>query len=78
MLNKTITFDASLKPFILELLDKTVDSDGFVIEKNGKQRVVTIDGEELKVKKFAGMKKGSEIFFESDLPSLIKLADRIK
>lgn len=73
-----ITFDKSASTFILDLFDKTIDKDGYIVEKSKpSQRVLAIDEQEIKLEEFAGVKKGSEVFLKSDLPSVIKLADRI-
>jgi hypothetical protein len=72
-----ITFEESAKTEILSFFDKNVDEQGFIVEKDTNQRVVTPDGEEIILEEFAGIKKGSEIFIKSDLPSLINLADTL-
>lgn len=70
-----ITFSNNTKKFILSAFNKTVDDQNFIVEKSNKnQRVLTPDGEEVEFDKFAGIKKGSEVFIKSDLLSLIKLA----
>lgn len=74
-----ITFDASAKEEILSFFDKTIDVDGFIVEKEDTtQRVITPDGEEITLEEFAGLRKGSEIFIKSDLPSLINLIDKLR
>lgn len=74
-----ITFDASAKLDILSCFGKTVDAGNFVVEKDDiTQRVLTRDGEEIILKDFAGIKKGSEIYIKSDLPSLIELLDSLE
>jgi len=74
-MNKII-FDKSARNFILEAFDKTVDSDGYVVEKSIlSQRVLTKDAQEIRFDEFAGIRKGSEIFLKSDLPSIIELSD---
>jgi len=79
MLKNVITFDSSAKKEILDFFDKTTDSEDFIVEKNEPtQRVLTVDGDEVNIKKFAGLKKGSEIFIKSDLLSLMDLADKMK
>jgi hypothetical protein len=71
-----ITFDASAKQEILSCFGKTVDAGNFIVEMDDpSQRVVTPDGEDIKLEEFAGIKKGSEIYIKSDLPSLIELLD---
>lgn len=76
MLNNVISFDKASREFVLDSFDKAVDSEGFIVEKsNLKQRVLTPEGEEIRFEDFAGIKKGSLLFFKRDLPSLIKLSD---
>lgn len=74
-----ITFEESAKKEVLSFFDKTVDDEGFIIEKDDPtQRVITPEGEEVKFEEFAGIRKGSEIFIKSDLPSLFDLMDKLK
>ena len=72
----TITFEVSAKKEILSFFDKTTDDQGYIVEKEDiTQRVITPEGEEVKLDEFAGIRKGSEIFIKSDLPSLFNLID---
>ncbi len=74
-----ITFDKSASDFILETFNKITDKDGYVVEKeNTEQKVLTPDGLEMQQEEFGGIKKGSEIYIKSDLPSVIKLSDNLK
>ena len=74
-----ITFEASAKKEILSFFDKSIDEDGFIVEKNdSSQRIITTNGEEVRLDEFAGLKAGSEIFIKSDLISLINLSDRLE
>lgn len=69
-----IIFDDSMKELILEALGKTIDAENYIVEKgNTKERVITFEGKELKYENFGGVEKGSEIFIEDNLPSLINL-----
>jgi hypothetical protein len=73
-----ITFEKSAKELILSFFDKTIDEEGFIVETDDRtQRVITPDGEEITLDEFAGIRKGSEIFIKSDLPSVIELVDKI-
>lgn len=73
-----ITFEKSTKELILSFFDKIVDKDGFIVEKGDiTQRVLTPDGEEITLDEFAGIRKGSEIFIKSNLPSMIELVDKV-
>lgn len=69
-----ITFDSEAKREILDLLEKTVDFDGYIAEKSdATQRVITVNGE-IKEDEFGGVRVGSEIFIKNDLPSLMDLS----
>jgi len=73
-----ITFDAASKQEILSFFGKKMDDEGYIIEAdNPTQRVITPDGENITLEEFAGIRKGSEIYIKSDLPSLIELIDVI-
>lgn len=72
-----ILFDKSAKEEVLELLDKAIDTEKYIVEKdNPKQRVLTVDGEEISLEEFGGIQKGSEVFIKNNLVSLIRLAKR--
>lgn len=72
----TITFDKSAKSLILDSFEKKANDAGIVVEKKDpEQTVIAQDGQELTLEQFAGIKKGSEVYIKSDLPSLIKLHD---
>jgi len=73
-----ITFDESSKEDILSFFDKTIDNNQYIVEKGDiSKRVITPDGEDITLHEFAGLRKGSEIFIKSDLPSLIYLLDKL-
>ncbi len=75
MTKVTVTFDEVFKKDILELFDKSVDDDDFIIEaSNPTQKVLTPNGEDIRLKEFVGIKKGSEIYIKGDLISLIDFA----
>ncbi len=77
---KTITFDNSetAKRAILDLLGKSVDEDGYIIETKTGERVVSPTNEEITLTNFAGIRKGSEIFITNDLPALLEQAEHLK
>jgi hypothetical protein len=73
-----VTFDLSARDFILEAFGKGV-KDGFIVEKTDpKQKVITPRGEEIPLKEFAGVRKGSVIFVKSDIVSLVEAAESIQ
>lgn len=74
-----ITFERSAAQIVLDLFGKSIDSERCLVEKdNPAQRVLTPEGEEIRLREFAGLRKGSEIFIKKDLSSLIEAADHIK
>ena len=79
MIKNLIAFDRSARDFVLDVFDKAVDAEGYIVEKrNPSQRVLTPAGECVRAENFAGVRKGSLIFFNSDLPSLVALSDCIR
>jgi len=70
-----VTFDDSVCMEVLDVFGKSVDSEGFIVEKeNMAQKVLSEDGQEVNIKEFAGIKKGSEVFIKNDLVSLMRLS----
>ena len=70
-----LTFDNSAKEDILDILDKKVDKEGFIVEKKKtSQRVLSMDGEEVLLDEFAGAKSGSEVFIKKDIISLMRIS----
>lgn len=70
-----ITFGKSSLNFVLQLLDKSVDVDGYLVENQNKnQRVITPDGEYVKSDEIGVVRPGSQIFIKKDIGSLVKYA----
>lgn len=69
-----ITFDKQFKSEILKAFDKTIKEDKIIVEASTGKPVLTINGETITSKEFAGIKKGSEIFIKNDITSLIEFA----
>jgi hypothetical protein len=68
-----IIFDNSSKDWILDVFNKSVDADGFIIENNSNsERVLTPEGKEIHSRELAIIKKGSQKFIAGDLTSLMK------
>ncbi len=73
-----ITFDVSARQEVLSWFGKTLDEEEYIVEADDPtQRVVTTDGEQIKISEFAGIAKGSERYIKSDLPSLIEFLDTL-
>lgn len=78
-LKEVVTFSDSAKKQILSYFNKDVDAEGYIIEKNNPaEKVLSPNGQEIKIEEFAGIMGGSEIFLKSDLISIIELSDRLK
>lgn len=68
-----IIFNSTSKDWVLNVFNKSVDSEGFIIENSDDQeRVITPEGREISLKELAVIKKGSEKFISGDLTSLMK------
>lgn len=73
----TLTFTESAKRGVLDLLDKTIDDDGMIVEKdNPKQRVLSFEGQEISLEEFGGVQRGSEVFVSDNVISLMRLLKR--
>ena len=73
-----ISFEKNAKLEILDALNKAIDSEGYIIEKNKpNQRVFATDGDCIEVQDLAAITSGSLEFVKNDIDSLIKLADKV-
>ncbi|MCL4326601.1 MAG: hypothetical protein M1481_07310 [Candidatus Thermoplasmatota archaeon] len=70
-----MSFDESAREYILTLFNKKI-VDGKVFEKDSDEVVMSFEGNQLSVDEFGGVKKGSEIFIEDNIVSLIKLKSK--
>jgi len=78
---RSITFDKSAKEQMLDIFDKAVDSEGYIVEKGDmKQRVLMPNGEHIHIDEWAGVRpaRNGVAFIKTDLPSLIELLDFMK
>lgn len=74
-----LTFNKDVKEDILELFGKTIDNEGFIVEReNINQRVLTPKGEEIRLEEWAGLIQGSEAFVKSDTFSLMEIAKKVE
>ena len=70
-----IIFDKNAKEWVLNIFNKSVDTNGFVIENDSnKQRVLSPEGKEIANNDLAIIAKGSEKFIAGDLTSLMKFS----
>jgi hypothetical protein len=72
MTNITFSGDKQTKLFVLALLNKTVDNDGYIIEVESENPVLTRKGESLHIDNFGGVRNGSEIFLEDNYVSILE------
>jgi hypothetical protein len=74
-----VVFDDSAKSFVLEAFGKKVNESGYIVEHASPNReIIAQDGTHVRVNRFAGVRKGSEVYIKSDLISLIELCDALK
>jgi len=70
----TITFSDSAKEFILNVFGKTIDAEGYIVDKrDGETRILTGDGEDIHISEFGGIVKwgSGRRYFKNDLVSII-------
>jgi hypothetical protein len=76
---KIITFEKEAKREILDLFGKTLDAEGYIVDKQDpSQKILASDGNYLTLDDFAGIRNGSLIFIRSDINSVIELSDILK
>lgn len=74
-----LTFDKSAQDFVINAFNKKVDEHGYIVEKDSPStKVLSRDGQEIKASRFGGVRKGSEIYFKSDLISVIELCEDLR
>ena len=67
-----LLFTESAMPLILEAFGKEI-KDGFIVESDTGEFVLTPDGEEIEAVRFGGIKNG--MFLKDDLHSIINLVE---
>ena len=77
-----ITFDPALKEEMLALFGIVPDKDGYLVDKDEPWNTCDDDeGNRIHISEFAGLIRGTHgelIIIKSDLPSLIRLLDKLK
>lgn len=73
----SIAFDPRLRGYVLDLFGKKIDDSGYIVEKSHPNQRVQCDGKPLRETDFAGVRKGSRIFFKNDVSSLLKVVDAL-
>jgi len=71
-----VTFDENATEFILECFEKDVDTDGYIVEADTRERVVTPEGREIKADDLAITAEGSELFIEDNFASIVDYVER--
>ena len=70
-----ITFEESAVDHVLREFDKSVDDEGYIIEEESGDRVLTPEGDELRVDDLGAIAKGSEIFIEDNFVSVLEYVE---
>lgn len=77
-MKNAVTFDSDLKDYVLSVFGKKTDKDGYVVDKALPSQRALDEGVPVLAKDFAGVRRGSVLFFRADVTSLLKVADTIK
>ena len=73
---QSITFDKSAAGFVLEAFEKTLNKEGYLVEKETGDHVLSKNGEHIHISEFGGIAKGSEIYLKSDIVSMIDFVEK--
>ncbi|MFB6208805.1 MAG: hypothetical protein ABEJ56_01555 [Candidatus Nanohaloarchaea archaeon] len=71
-----VTFEKDAIEGVLEVFDKEVDEDGYIVESESGERILDREGENIKKDELGGVKKGSEIFLNDNFSSLVDFVKR--
>jgi len=72
-----IVFSKKDAPKVLDIFNKGIDGEGYIIDQETGLRIVSNEGEELLAEELGNILKGSEIFIKADPASFSKyLAER--
>lgn len=78
MLNIIFANNKKTKIFILDLFDKTINSENLIIENKTGQPVLDMNGQEISIDKLGIISNGSEIYVKDDIISLIEFYQKRK
>lgn len=67
-----VTFEESALEPILAAFDKDIDDEGYIVEAETHERVLTPEGEEILAEELGGIAEGSEMFIEDNFVSVIE------
>lgn len=71
-----LTFDEEATDFVLSMFDKEVDEEGYIVESETGDRVLTPEGTEIRAEDLGVIAKGSQEFVEDNFVSLLNYVDR--
>lgn len=66
-----IVFEDSRLEYLLELFDKEVDEEGFIVEAGSGERVISRSGKEIKKGDLGVIAHGSEVFIEDNFTEIV-------
>lgn len=67
-----VKFERSVISQILKVFSKDTDEDGFIVEKNSGEKVLTPQGEPVKQENLGMIANGSEVFVEDNFVSKLQ------
>lgn len=77
LIERTYVLDDIVKNDLLKALSISVDSDGYLVYTDTPEKVLSMNGREMREDEFAGVIKGSTLLMRSDIDSLIDLAEKL-
>lgn len=78
MLNIIFAKNKKTKKFILDIFDKTINSENLIIEKETNQPVLDMNGQEISFDRLGVISNGSEIYVKDDIISLVDFYQKKK
>lgn len=73
-----IIIEDSRVEYLLELFEKDIDDEGYLIEAESGVRVDALDGDPIKLSDLGGVGHGSEIFIRNDITSIVEYASMVR
>jgi hypothetical protein len=70
-----ILFNKQAIPYILEIFDKTINDEGYIVDSNNGDPILDPEHQPILAKEFGGIKKGSEIFLKNDIVTIFNIAE---
>jgi len=77
-MQRHITFDENVRPFILECFGATTDMGGWLIYRKTGRAITDPEGAAIHISNFAGLIPNPTRWYSGDLVSIIQMSDAMK